>query len=219
MLWLSLVLCCRLVAAASALRVAAFTSGRGEVALEDGLLLAYMLNNAPACGLDLGVGSGGRGGKSVADQSDDIIEWWLAGMRRPPATAEQALVETAAALGESWEALTMASEAASFSPHLADSLLEAHVRPVLLPALSDGASVLEQELLRLRQASALMDMETDGAGQQRQHHTCIWLSDELNAEMDQRRKYAADEVKELLEAATLEMLMLSDVRASPQRFL
>ena len=33
----------------------------------------------------------------------------------------------------------MAAEAATFSPHLADSLLEAHVRPVLLPALSSGA--------------------------------------------------------------------------------
>ena len=107
----------------------------------------------------------------------------------------------------------MAAEAATFSPHLADSLLEAHVRPVLLPALSSGARVLEQELLRLR-LEALAMADGSATEERDEQHACIWLSDEVNGELTRRRRDTSDEVSEMLETAAMEMMMLSDVSAA-----
>ena len=81
-------------------------------------------------------------------------------------------------------------------------MLEAHVRPRLLPALEHGANILSAELSRLEQqrerneAAAeavvpatmgvdLLDEARGGIGVAGNHDgaACIWLSDDLNTEL------------------------------------
>jgi len=113
-----------------------------------------------------------------------------------PATA---LVRAHSAVGDMRAYARAQAEAAAYSPHLADSVLEAHVRPCLLPALEHGAKILAAELSRLErqrernEAKAAAVPATTGALQEGQggigaagdHDgaACIWLSDDLNAEL------------------------------------
>ena len=95
------------------------------------------------------------------------------------------------------------AEAAAYSSHLADSVLESHVRPSLLPALMQGARVLSSELVQIKnqrqrhqQQATAVSGEASGGGDQTNRATqvarppraaCIWLSDELNEEVIARR--------------------------------
>lgn len=62
-----------------------------QVCLEDGLLLAYILNRAPlpaAAGGGAVTAAGDGGMRSVAEMSEEIVVWWMERLYRPTPDAQ-----------------------------------------------------------------------------------------------------------------------------------